>query len=74
MQHNVLILDFGSQYTELIARRIRELEIYCEVWPFDTPAKRIELSLSAESQKNPSPQYLAARAFAQNYMDTLKAA
>ncbi|MEY2923186.1 MAG: hypothetical protein RL108_1812, partial [Bacteroidota bacterium] len=29
MQHNVLILDFGSQYTQLIARRVRELNIFC---------------------------------------------
>jgi GMP synthase (glutamine-hydrolysing) len=35
MQHNVLILDFGSQYTQLIARRVRELNIYCEIFPFN---------------------------------------
>ena len=34
MQKNVLILDFGSQYTQLIARRVRELNIYCEIHPF----------------------------------------
>ena len=34
MQHNVLILDFGSQYTQLIARRVRELNIFCEIFPF----------------------------------------
>ena len=34
MQHNVLILDFGSQYTQLIARRVRELNIFCEIFPY----------------------------------------
>ena len=36
MQEKVLILDFGSQYTQLIARRVRELNIYCEIFPFDS--------------------------------------
>ncbi len=35
MQQNVLILDFGLQYTQLIARRVRELNIFCEIFPFD---------------------------------------
>lgn len=35
MQHNVLILDFGSQYTQLIARRVRELNIFCEIHPYN---------------------------------------
>lgn len=35
MQHNVLILDFGSQYTQLIARRVRELNIFCEILPYN---------------------------------------
>ncbi len=35
MQEQILILDFGSQYTQLIARRVRELNIYCEIHPYN---------------------------------------
>ena len=41
-QHNVLILDFGSQYTQLIARRVRELNIYCEIHPYNKLPKHAE--------------------------------
>ncbi|MSP31097.1 MAG: glutamine-hydrolyzing GMP synthase [Acetobacteraceae bacterium] len=37
----VLILDFGSQVTQLIARRLREAGVYCEIWPFNTDQNRI---------------------------------
>ncbi len=41
-QHEtVIILDFGSQYTQLIARRVREAGVYCEILPFNTPIERI---------------------------------
>jgi len=38
----LLIVDFGSQYTQLIARRVREAGVYCEVHPFDMPAEFVD--------------------------------
>ncbi len=35
MQEKILILDFGSQYTQLIARRVREINVYCEIQTFN---------------------------------------
>jgi GMP synthase (glutamine-hydrolysing) len=37
----IIVLDFGSQYTQLIARRLRELSVYSEIWPPDAPSEKI---------------------------------
>ena len=41
MEESILIIDFGSQYTQLIARRIREINIYCEIYPFNRINKQL---------------------------------
>lgn len=67
MQEKILILDFGSQYTQLIARRVRELNVYCEIYPFnhfpppDKNVKGVILSGSPSSVRDtnaPQPDLL----------------
>jgi GMP synthase (glutamine-hydrolysing) len=64
LQEKILILDFGSQYTQLIARRIRELNVYCEIYPFnhypspDNSVKGVVLSgspFSVRDNNAPNP-------------------
>jgi GMP synthase (glutamine-hydrolysing) len=59
MQEQILILDFGSQYTQLIARRVRELNVYCEIHPYNNigeiseGVKGVILSGSPASVRDP---------------------
>jgi len=61
MEETILILDFGSQYTQLIARRIRELNVYCDIYPYNEipnlgpDIKGIVLSGSPGSVRDPEP-------------------
>jgi GMP synthase (glutamine-hydrolysing) len=41
-QERVLVLDFGSQYTQLIARRVREAKVYCEIFPYNAGLEKIK--------------------------------
>jgi GMP synthase (glutamine-hydrolysing) len=58
MQEKIIILDFGSQYTQLIGRRVRELNVYCEIHPFnhypeiDSTVKGVILSGSPYSVRD----------------------
>lgn len=65
MQETILILDFGSQYTQLIARRLRELNVYCEITPWNKPkdltpeVKGVILSgspFSVRDENSPKPE------------------
>lgn len=71
MQEKIIILDFGSQYTQLIARRVRELNVYCEIHPFhhvpviDETVKGVILSGSPHSVREdqaPNVDFLAIAA------------
>ncbi len=61
MQETILILDFGSQYTQLIARRVRELNVYCDIFPYnripviDEHVKGVILSGSPYSVRDANP-------------------
>ena len=69
MQEKIIIFDFGSQYTQLIARRVRELNVFCEIWPFNkifeaTPGiKGVILSGSPFSVRDNQAPEIALRKF-----------
>ncbi|MBK9254480.1 MAG: glutamine-hydrolyzing GMP synthase [Saprospiraceae bacterium] len=72
MKELVVILDFGSQYTQLIARRLRELSVYCEIYPYnkfpsDKNVKAVILSGSPFSVLDSNALYLDTASFIGKY-------
>jgi GMP synthase (glutamine-hydrolysing) len=73
MKEKIVILDFGSQYTQLIARKVRECNTYCEIIPYhkriedDTQIKGIILSGSPFSVNDPNAPDIDVSALAQKY-------
>lgn len=72
MAEKILIIDFGSQYTQLIARRVRELNVYCEIHPFnhlpdlndpENPVKGVIFSGSPCSVKDQGAPQIELKAF-----------
>ncbi len=71
MAERILIIDFGSQYTQLIARRVRELNVYCEIHPFnhlpdmsgENPVKGVILSGSPCSVKDAGAPHIPLQNF-----------
>ena len=70
IMEKILILDFGSQYTQLIARRVRELSVYCEIHPFnkipalDASVRGVILSgspFSVRDENAPTPDLSAIK-------------
>lgn len=73
MPEKIIILDFGSQYTQLIARRVRELNVYCEIYPynklpdFDNNVKGVILSGSPYSVQHEDAPQIDLKPFSERF-------
>ena len=73
MHQSILIIDFGSQYTQLIARRLRELNVYCEIHPYnnfpkpDKSIKGVILAGSPFSVRDENAPVVDTKFFMDNY-------
>ncbi len=71
---NIIVLDFGGQYSQLIARRVRDLRVYSELLPYDTPIEIIKSKKPSGIIFSGSPSSISAKAadaaHAQNKLKT----
>jgi len=70
MHNSIAILDFGSQYAQLIARRVREDRVYCELFPWDAPAGKV-LALQPKGfilSGGPASVYAEGAPYIQHYI------
>lgn len=70
MHNSIAILDFGSQYAQLIARRVREAQVYCELFPWDAPQEKI-LSIQPKAfilSGGPNSAYEPGAPFIQDFI------
>jgi len=70
MTDSIAILDFGSQFAQLIARRVREAQVYCELFPWDAPAEQV-LALNPKGfilSGGPNSAYAAGAPFVPDYV------
>ncbi len=70
MTDSIAILDFGAQYAQLIARRVREAQVYCELFPWDAPAETV-LAIRPKGfilSGGPSSVYEAGAPYIQKYI------
>jgi GMP synthase (glutamine-hydrolysing) len=70
MKNSIAILDFGSQYAQLIARRVREAQVYCELFPWDAPQEKI-LSINPQAfilSGGPNSAYEPGAPFIQDFI------
>ncbi len=59
---NIIVLDFGGQYSQLIARRVRDLRVYSELLPYDTPIEIIKSKNPSGIIFSGSPSSISAKA------------